>query len=105
MRPLQPQDRGYRFERWDALFSAFCLSPNPEFRIADEQIDGSFSLYNEIYLIEVKWYRQKTAARDLHTFLARQDQKATWTRGVFIGWQGFSPMPLLHRGGEKILSA
>lgn len=102
MKSLTPQTRGYRFERWlNELFSAFRLSPNPGFRIAGEQIDGSFCLHNEIYLMEAKWHSQKTAAPDLHTFQAKLDQKATWTRGVFISWQGFSSDAFTAWGRNK----
>ncbi|ACT12668.1 MULTISPECIES: restriction endonuclease [Pectobacterium] len=91
MKMMAPQERGYRFEIWlNELFSAFRLIPNPSFRIIGEQIDGSFLLHNETYLVEAKWHAQKTAAPDLHVFQSKLDQKATWTRGVFISWQGFS---------------
>jgi len=91
MKTITPQQRGYRFESWlNELFSAFRLLPNPGFRIIGEQIDGSFLLHNETYLVEAKWHSQKTAAPDLHVFQSKLDQKATWTRGVFISWQGFS---------------
>lgn len=91
MRFMTPQQRGYRFESWlNELFSAFHLVPNPGFRIIGEQIDGSFLLHNEIYLVEAKWHAQKTAAPDLHVFQSKLEQKAKWARGVFISWQGFS---------------
>lgn len=91
MNMMTPQQRGYRFESWlNELFSAFRLIPNPGFKIIGEQIDGSFLLHNETYLIEAKWHSQKTAAPDLHVFQSKLDQKATWARGVFISWQGFS---------------
>jgi hypothetical protein len=91
MKMMTPQQRGYRFESWlNELFAAFRLIPNAGFRIVGEQIDGSFILHNEIYLVEAKWHTQKTAAPDLHVFQSKLDQKATWTRGVFISWQGFS---------------
>ncbi|WP_314921795.1 restriction endonuclease [Aeromonas piscicola] len=91
MKMMTPQQRGYRFENWlNELFSAFRLIPNPGFRIIGEQIDGSFLLHNETYLVEAKWHNKKTAAPDLHVFQSKLDQKAAWTRGVFISWQGFS---------------
>ncbi|MGO2145109.1 MAG: restriction endonuclease [Serratia bockelmannii] len=88
---LTPQQRGYRFETWlSELFTAFRLMPNPGFKITGEQIDGSFMLHNHTYLIEAKWHSQKTSAPDLHVFQSKLDQKVSWTRGVFISWQGFS---------------
>lgn len=91
MKMMTPQQRGYRFESWlNELFSAFRLIPNLGFKIIGEQIDGSFLLHNETYLVEAKWHSKKTAALDLHVFQSKLDQKATWARGVFISWQGFS---------------
>ncbi|KFL05919.1 restriction endonuclease family protein [Serratia marcescens] len=102
MKSMPPQQRGYRFEGWlNELFSAFRLSPNAGFRITGEQIDGSFNLHNETYLIEAKWHNQKTSALDLHVFQGKLTQKATWTRGVFISWQGFSPDALNAWGNSK----
>lgn len=91
MKMMTPQQRGYRFESWlNELFSVFRLIPNLGFKIIGEQIDGSFLLHNETYLVEAKWHSKKTAAPDLHVFQSKLDQKATWARGVFISWQGFS---------------
>ncbi len=102
MKLLQPQQRGYKFEEWlNKLFEAFRLSPNSGFRIAGEQIDGSFILHNETYLVEAKWHSQKTAAPDLHVFQAKINEKASWARGVFISWQGFSTEALGAWGRNK----
>ncbi|AKF40333.1 TPA: restriction endonuclease [Yersinia enterocolitica] len=102
MKELLPQNRGYRFEKWlSELFAAFQLSPNSGFRITGEQIDGSFILHNETYLVEAKWHSKKTAAADLHVFQGKLDQKATWARGVFISWQGFSPDAFIAWGRAK----
>ncbi|THD45057.1 DUF3644 domain-containing protein [Enterobacteriaceae bacterium ML5] len=102
MKSMTPQERGYRFESWlNELFSAFSLSPKAGFRIIGEQIDGSFNLHNEIYLVEAKSHSLKTSANDLHVFQGKLDQKATWTRGVFISWQGFSSEAFAAWGRNK----
>lgn len=102
MKMMTPQQRGYRFESWlNELFSAFRLIPNSGFKIIGEQIDGSFLLHNETYLVEAKWHSQKTAAPDLHVFQSKLDQKATWARGVFISWQGFSSEAFEAWGRKK----
>lgn len=102
MKQMHPQKRGYRFESWlNELFSAFSLLPNSGFKMAGEQIDGSFLLDNEIYLVEAKWQSLKTAASDLHIFQSKLDQKARWARGVFISWHGFSTEAFEAWGREK----
>lgn len=100
-----PQQRGYRFEEWlNELFAAFWLSPKGAFKLKGEQIDGSFQLNNEIYLVEAKWHSTKTGNADLHTFQGKLDQKAAWTRGVFISWEGFTQDGLEAWGkGKRII--
>lgn len=55
MKTLAPHPRGFRFEAWLAeLFSTFKLAPRSSFRNTGEQIDGSFRLNDDFYLIEAK---------------------------------------------------
>ncbi len=57
MKSLPPHPRGFRFEAWLAeLFSIFKLVPRMLFRNPDEQIDGSFRLNDDFYLLEAKWH-------------------------------------------------
>lgn len=72
------------------LFAAFWLSPEGAFRLKGEQIDGSFLLNNETYLVEAKWCSAKTGNADLHVFQGKLEQKVAWARGVFISWAGFT---------------
>ncbi|EAO6358546.1 DUF3644 domain-containing protein [Salmonella enterica] len=86
-----PHQRGYSFEVWlNELFAAFWLSPKGAFRLKGEQIDGSFMLNNETYLVEAKWHSAKTGNADLHVFQGKLEQKVAWARGVFISWAGFT---------------
>lgn len=65
---LAPQPRGFAFERFlRDLFEAYGLAPRASFKpSAGEQIDGSFELDNETYLLEAKWKNEQTPAADLH---------------------------------------
>jgi hypothetical protein len=59
---LQPQPRGYAFEGFlTRLFNKFGLEAREPFRLRGEQIDGSFVLANETYLIEGKWQNAPSA--------------------------------------------
>jgi hypothetical protein len=59
---LSPQERGLRFERFlSKLFAAYQLAPRGAFRLVGEQIDGSFLLHAETYLLEAKWRGLKSA--------------------------------------------
>ena len=105
MKSLPPQLRGFRFEAWLAeLFSIFKLAPRSSFRNTGEQIDGSFRLNDEFYLMEAKWHQKRTSAADLHVFEGKLSTKATWTRGVFISWMGFTPEGLTAFGkGKRVI--
>lgn len=102
---IQPHLRGYRFEAWlKELFAVFRLQPREAFRNPGEQIDGSFEMNSEYYLMEAKWQKEPTAAADLHTFDGKLRQKASWTRGVFISWMGYSETGLQAFGrGHRII--
>jgi hypothetical protein len=101
---LLPQKRGYEFERFlKDMFNAYGLSSRASFRLQGEQIDGSFVLHNETYLLEAKWENDLTAAPDLHTFEGKLGQKASWSRGVFISISGFSEDGLIAFGRGKRL--
>lgn len=79
---MQPVPRGYAFERLlTRMFNSFGMEAREGFRLVGEQIDGSFVLHNNIYLVEAKWQNDRTPAADLHIFQGKLGQKATWPAG------------------------
>jgi hypothetical protein len=103
---LVPQTRGYAFENFlDVLFSVSGLSPRKAFRLKGEQIDGSFQLDHTTYLVEAKWQEELTGNRDLQAFAGVVATKATWARGLFISYSGFSSDGLFafERGSKPII--
>ena len=99
---LAPQARGYEFERFlKELFEANGLTPRSAFRLVGEQIDGSFELRNETYLLEAKWQNVPIGAGDLHTFEGKLGEKASWSRGLFVSISGFSTDGLSAFGRGK----
>jgi len=89
---LEPQQRGFAFEKFlNELFLLFELAPRNSFRIVGEQIDGSFQLDADTYLIEAKWQTKQTAEDDLLIFRGKVEAKSTWARGLFISYGGFTP--------------
>ena len=88
---LAPSPRGYAFERFlDDAFAAFNLAPRKSFRLTGEQIDGSFHLANETYLVEAKWQDQKIGNRELQSFAGTVRTKSSWARGLYVSYSGFS---------------
>ena len=99
---MEPHPRGYAFEKFlKRLFDAHGLEARDPFRLTGEQIDGSFQLSNETYLLEAKWQDAPCGVEDLHAFHGKVEQKAAWTRGLFISNSGFSPAGLLAFGRGK----
>jgi restriction endonuclease Mrr len=69
-----------------------------------EQIDGSFQLANDTYLVEAKWQSALTGAADLHAFQGKIEQKAAWTRGLLISNSGFTEDGLVAFGrGKRVI--
>lgn len=102
---LAPQARGYAFEKLlRDIFNAYGLEAREPFRLRGEQIDGSFQLSNETYLLEAKWQGDQTGVADLHTFHGKLEQKAAWTRGLFISNSGFTEDGLAAFGrGKRVI--
>ncbi|UOK39666.1 restriction endonuclease [Pseudomonas palleroniana] len=102
---LDPHPRGYAFERFlQDLFKASDMDPREPFRLRGEQIDGSFQLNGETYLIEAKWHGNKIGVAELHSFHGKLEQKAAWTRGIFVSNSGFTDDGILAFGrGKRVI--
>ncbi len=88
---MAPQPRGFAFETFlTELFSAYNLAPRGSFRLIGEQIDGSFRLNADTYLVEAKWHDPQIGIADLLTFFGKVEGKATWSRGLFVSVSGFT---------------
>jgi len=98
---LAPVLRGFAFERLlNETFSSWQLAPRGSFRLLGEQIDGSFNLDNNIYLVEARWRDERASIGDLLAFAGKVQGKASWSRGLFLSYSGFSEDALqaLERG-------
>lgn len=102
---LIAQARGFAFEGFlKSLFDAFGMTAQEPFRLRGEQIDGSFEFGSETYLLEAKWQSQPVGVADLHTFHGKIEQKAAWTRGLFVSNSGFSEDGLIAFGrGKRVI--
>lgn len=102
---LAPQARGYAFEKFlKQLFDAYGLAAHVPFRLRGEQIDGSFQFANEVYLVEAKWQAQPIGVAELHTFHGKIEQKAAWTRGLFVSNSGFTDDGMVAFGrGKRVI--
>lgn len=83
--------RGKEFERIIcALLKEEELKPRTSYRPQGEEIDGSFSLDNRIFLLEAKWHKDPLPASAIYQFKGKVDGKLAGTIGVFISMSGCS---------------
>ncbi len=84
-----PQAAGLAFERiLNRLFALHDLAPREPFRVVGEQIDGSFELDHDVYLLEAKWEKAPVAEAPLLVFRGKIEGKSKFTRGVFVSLNG-----------------
>lgn len=101
---LDPQPRGYAFERFlKELFDAYDLEARQAFQLVGEQIDGSFQLSGETYLLEAKWQNAPVDAATLRAFHGKIDDKSAWARGLFVSYGGYTEQGLEAFGGKRIV--
>ena len=99
---MDPQARGYAFEKsLKDAFDAHGMSARASFRRTGEQIDGSFVLGEQTYLLEAKWRNAKVDAETLRAFNAKVEDKASWSRGLIISQSGFTSEGLHAFGRGK----
>jgi hypothetical protein len=85
------------------LFELFGLQPRQPFRVVGEEIDGSFQIDAETYLLESKWEKHPLSEADLLVFQGKIEGKSRFTRGVFIALNGVSSLARDAITGSKIL--
>lgn len=78
----------------DELFLLFELAPHSSFRRKGEQIDGSFRMDGEHYLIEAKWTAHASNLGDLRDLDGAVGSSLDNTLGLFISINGFTPEAL-----------
>jgi hypothetical protein len=102
---LAPQPRGYAFEKFlKELFDSHGMEGREPFRLRGEQIDGSFLLDGQTYLLEARWQNTLSGVADLHAFHGKVEGKAAWARGLFIAQSGFSEDGLYAFGrGKRVI--
>ena len=86
----------------NGMFELSGLSPREPFRVTGEQIDGSFELDNEVYIVEAKWESAKLSEAPLMVFREKVHGKSTITRGILIAINGctFQALDAITRGKQ-----
>jgi hypothetical protein len=88
---LDEHKRGFEFEVFlKDLFEAYGLEPRSSFRLVGEQIDGSFELNSQVYLLEAKWHSKQISQDALLIFREKVENKSQWSRGLLMSISGFT---------------
>ena len=102
---MDPQARGYAFETFlKQVFNAYGLAARASFRLRGEQIDGSFVLAEQTYLLEARWRNAQVDVATLRAFNGKVEEKASWSRGLIISQSGFTADGLHAFGrGKRVI--
>jgi hypothetical protein len=72
------------------LFEISDLKPRRPFRVVGEEIDGSFIMDYETYLVEAKWEKKPINESRLLVLRGKIEGKSNASRGVYISINGYS---------------
>jgi hypothetical protein len=85
------QKRGRVFEKiLNGMLSKEEMEPRTSMRPSSEEIDGSFAIGENFYLLEAKWHSTPIPVSSLYAFKGKVDRKITGTVGVFFSMSDYS---------------
>lgn len=86
---------GYAFERWFYDFVKFFdVDHRLPYKADERQIDGSVTIEGTTYLVELKFTTNQTGIGDIDSFLAKVNNKADNTMGLFVSMAGYSSVAI-----------
>lgn len=96
------QQAGYDFQDWFYDLMDYCEIRNRRPYVHDgRQIDGSITIGDTSYLVELKFTSDQADATDIDTFHKKVTTKAENTMGVFMSISGFSSVAVREASGPK----
>lgn len=72
------------------LFEQNEIDPRGNFKVTEEQIEGSFILNKEVYLFEAKRTKSSMDKGEIVIFTGKVSSKSGFTRGLFISLSGYT---------------
>ncbi len=99
---LGSQQAGYDFQTWFFdLLDYFEITNRRPYVHEGRQIDGSLTLHDTTYLVELKFTSQQAGAPDINSFLKKVNDKADNTMGVMVSISGYSSVAKEEASGPK----
>ncbi len=89
------QAGGYAFEKWFYEFVKFFdVDHRLPYKADERQIDGSVTIDGTTYLVELKFTTNQTGIGDIDSFMAKVNNKADNTMGLFVSMAGYSSVAI-----------
>lgn len=99
---LGSQKAGYEFEQWFYdLIDFFEIPSRRPYKHDGRQIDGSVTLGDTTYLVELKFTANASDATDVDTFLRKVTTKADNTMGIMVSMSGYSSTAIKEASGPR----
>lgn len=99
---LGTQEGGYKFQDWFYdLMDFFDISSRRPYWQDGRQIDGSITLKDTTYLVELKFTATQADVTEVDSFIRKVTTKADNTMGVFVSMSGFSSVAIAEASKEK----
>jgi hypothetical protein len=99
---LGTQSGGYKFQDWFYEFVKFYdIVHRKPYVTAGRQIDGSITIKDTTYLIELKFTQEQAGSTDIDTFIRKVTTKADNTMGIFISMSGFTSTSIVEASKER----
>lgn len=96
------QEAGYAFQDWFYDLMDFCeLQSRKPYVHNGRQIDGSVTLGDTTYLVELKFTGGPADAREVDVFRRKVTSKADNTMGIMLSMSGFSSVAKEAASGER----
>ncbi len=96
------QNGGYKFQDWFFdLMEYFDVIARRPYSHGGRQIDGSITLKDTTYLIELKFTSSQSDATDIDSFIRKITTKADNTMGIFVSMSGYSSVAIQEASGDK----
>ncbi len=99
---LGEQQAGYDFQDWFYdLLSFFEVVFRKPYVYDGREIDGSLTLSDTTYLVELKFTTEQAGATDIDTFYKKVTSKADNTMGIIVSISGYSSVAKKEASGDK----
>ena len=96
------QEGGYKFQDWFYdLMDYFDVTSRRPYTTDGRQIDGSITLKDTTYLVELKFTQSQSAADDIDSFIRKVTTKADNTMGIFVSMSGYSSVAISEGSRER----